>query len=75
MLPFSIGAASMVSDPVGGVILIGGSFYHDSNPRPLLLNLKHVGSQATWEMMKQSLKTPRFWHLAFLIPNELTDCA
>jgi hypothetical protein len=62
----------MLEHPDGGVILIGG--FGNENHFDFLFHLSHVGDGATWTLMKQKLNTPRSYHTAFLIPNDLTTC-
>ena len=75
-LPVGTASAVMVQDWEGGVILVGGSFseitYEDSYDT--LWRLSDVGPNAAWIKMKQKLKTPRYGHVAFFIPDSLTSC-
>jgi hypothetical protein len=63
----------MVEDPNGGVVLIGG----ESKAASLdtLYQLPHGGQDAKWTKMEQKLKTERFYHTAFLIPDNTADCS
>ena len=72
-LPFGIMLAAMVEDPSGGVVLIGG-YNKERKELSTLFRLPHAGSGATWEEMPQKLKTARYGHTAFLIPDELANC-
>jgi hypothetical protein len=73
-LPFGIGYSQMVEDQIGGVILIGGRSssvsYLDT-----LYQLPHGGQDAVWTKMEQTMKTGRYQHTAFLIPDNLVDCS
>ena len=71
-LPLSIVWSQMVEDPNGGVVLIGG----ESKAASLdtLYQLPHGGQDAVWTKMEQKLKTGRFYHTAFLIPDNPVDC-
>jgi hypothetical protein len=73
-LPFGIHSSEMVEDQIGGVILIGGRSssvsYLDT-----LYQLPHGGQDAVWTKMEQTMKTGRYQHTAFLIPDNLVDCS
>ena len=64
----------MVEDQNGGVVLIGGvsssSVYLDT-----LYQLPHGGQDAVWTQMEQKMKTGRYQHVAFLIPDNIVDCS
>ena len=66
---------SMVQDPRGGVILVGGRSV-DFLPVILdtLLRLQHTGVGANWEVMDVQLKTPRFSHVAMFVPDFVVNC-
>jgi hypothetical protein len=64
----------MVEDPTGGVILIGG--YTDVyDHTDTLFQLPHGGQDAVWTELKQKLKIRRWWHTAFLVPDNVVDCS
>jgi hypothetical protein len=62
-------AAALVRDPRGGVILVGGDTVPDITTA--LYQLKHGG--ANWELMTQQLKVANFYHVAFVIPDNLVS--
>ncbi len=71
-LPFGITDSQMVEDQYGGVVLIGGlSVVHLDT----LYQLPHGGQDAVWTKMEQKMKTGRFEHTAFLIPDNFADCS
>ncbi len=67
-LPLSSNHPSLI-ELQGRVILIGGHGKSDG------MHLYQLDSpDGTWIEMKQTLKERRFDSIAFLIPDELTDC-
>jgi hypothetical protein len=69
-LPFGNYISQMVEDQNGGVVLIGGLFNLDT-----LYQLQHGGQGAVWTKMEQKMKTGRYSHTAFLIPDNIVDCS
>ena len=73
-LPFGIAHSQLVEDQNGGVVLVGG--YSDSeNHLSTLRQLPHGGAEAEWSEMEQKLKIGKFWHSAFLVPDNVVDCS
>jgi hypothetical protein len=70
-LPVSTCCATLVEDPRGGVILIGGST--SSGLSTSLYQLKHGGLYAKWELMAQKLRLGNYYFAAFLIPDILVQ--
>ena len=70
--PVTLSSAAMVPDDQGGVILIGGYSGGLLQVLNTLFRLRHAAAQ--WELMPQRLKTTRFLPLAFLIPDNITNC-
>ncbi len=72
-LPFGVGDTTLVEDPAGGVILVGGISpnlgYLDT-----LLRLPYAEADG-WVEMPQHLKTKRRFHTAFMIPDGISDCS
>ena len=68
-LPFGIREASMVEDPSGGVLLIGG---YNGTYMNTIYQLSDENSE--WNLMPQKLKVGRSWATAFLVPEEITNC-
>ena len=64
----------MVEDEDGGVVLVGGEsdveHYLDT-----LYRLPHREEGAKWIRMEQKLNTGRNSHVAFLVPDNITDCS
>jgi hypothetical protein len=73
-LPFGIDDSQMVEDHNGGVILIGGQSSSLST-LDTLYQLPHGGQDAVWTKMEQKLKTGRYGHTAFLVPDNVVDCS
>jgi hypothetical protein len=73
-LPFGISQASLVEDPTGGVILVGGSS-EDDNYLQTLFRLSDAGEESEWIEMPHKLKVGRYWHTFFLIPDDLASCS
>jgi hypothetical protein len=73
-LPFGIYRSQMVEDQNGGVVLIGGQSLSVDN-LDTLYKLPHGGQDAVWTEMEQKMKTGRYRHTAFLIPDNIVDCS
>jgi hypothetical protein len=73
-LPFRITDSKMVEDQNGGVVLIGGRSESIRN-LDTLYQLPHGGLDAVWTKMEQKMKTGRYSHTAFLIPDNFVDCS
>ncbi len=73
-LPFGINHSQMVEDGNGGVVLIGGESPSVSN-LDTLYQLPHGGQDAVWTKMEQKMKTGRYWHTAFMVPDNTVDCS
>jgi hypothetical protein len=71
-LPFGIGESQMVEDQNGGVVLIGGYSFPAGN---LDYQLPHGGTDSVWTKMEQKMKTGRYDHTAFLVPDNIVDCS
>ena len=65
-LPQQKNMGAMVEDPDGGVLYLGGTYSKN------IYRLIHAQSQ--WIVMEQYLKALRSWPVAFLIPDEITNC-
>ena len=68
-LPVATNGAPMVEDQRGGVLYVGGDKSGYSNS---IYRLRHAGAQ--WESLASTIATPRVWHSAFLVPDELVNC-
>ncbi len=73
-LPFAIAYSQMVEDQYGGVVLIGG-IVSILNRYDILYQLPHAGIDAKWSEMEQKLKTGRYYHSAFLVPDNSAGCS
>jgi len=60
----------MVEDLNEGVVLIGGLGNLDT-----LYQLQHGGQDAVWTKMEQKMKTGRYYHIAFFVPDNFVDCS
>ena len=75
-LPQGINLAAMVEYPEDdSLILIGGYGYHSHAVLSNIYKLRDTDADATWEKMTQELKIARHYHVAFLIPDEFTNCS
>jgi N-acetylneuraminic acid mutarotase len=73
-LPFGIYNSQMVEDQNGGVVLIGGQS-SSVGSLDTLYQLPHGGQDAIWTKMEQKMKTGRFLHTAFMVPDNTVDCS
>ncbi len=73
-LLFVITKSQMVEDQNGGVVLIGGWSSSVGN-LDTLYQLPHGGQDAVWTKMEQKMKTGKYWHTAFLVPDNFVDCS
>jgi hypothetical protein len=73
-LPFGAIDSQMVEDQNGGVVLIGGISSSVGN-LDTLYQFPHGGQDAVWTKMEQKMKTERWQHTAFLIPDNIVDCS
>jgi hypothetical protein len=73
-LPFGIERSQMVEDQNGGVVLIGG-YSSSFGTLDTLYQLPHGGKDAVWTKMEQKMKTRKFNHTAFLVPDNIVDCS
>jgi hypothetical protein len=74
-LPIGIDQSIMVEDQNGGVVLIGGGTSSSFGYLDTLYQLPHGGPDAVWTKMEQKLKTGRYEHIAFLVPDNIADCS
>jgi hypothetical protein len=73
-LPFEVSFGSLVEDPTGGVILVGGrskdTFHLDT-----LFRLSDAGDDAEWIEMPQKLEFGRNRHSSFLVSDNIATCS
>ncbi len=72
-LSIGISQAGLVEDANGGVVLVGGDSGTGSSLNSIY-RLTHFDKSAAWSLMTQKLTTGRYGHVAYLIPDEITDC-
>ncbi len=72
-LPFGIKEAQLVEDADGGVVLVGGQA-EGMPPLDTLFRLPHAGQDGKWEELPQKLKMGRYFHTAFMVPDNLANC-
>jgi len=70
-LPYPIAATSSVTDPLGGVFLVGGTA---ANTRSNKIYRLRNAKSTQWEIFPYSLKTGRGWLLAFTVPDWVSNC-
>jgi hypothetical protein len=73
-LPFGIAASQMVEDQNGEVVLIGGGS-SSVGILDTLYQLPNGGQDAVWTEMEQKMKIGRYWHTAFMVPDNIVDCS
>ena len=70
-LPIPIGHSALIEDENNGIYLIGGysivEGYLDK-----IFYLAHA--EANWQELPQKLQTKRYYHTAFFVPDEITNC-
>ena len=69
--PVGISSPSLIEYPDGGVILLGGD--SDLTNENKFYYLEHANSR--WVEMPQKLKIGRQSAIAFLVPDEITNCS
>jgi hypothetical protein len=68
----AIDGASLVEDPNGSVLLVGGQV-DGGKVLDTILRLSSSEDKA-WELLPQKLATPRYGHAAYFVPNSVADC-
>ena len=71
-LPVPLYGGTLVEDPAGGVIFIGGQ--NDAGTHDTLYRLSHAGPNSSWMKLPQKLQSPRGLHVSFLVPDEIVNC-
>ena len=76
-LPLSIGASQLVEDQQGRVVLVGGGTVVNGTNVILdtLYYLSDGGVGSMWTKMDQKLKIGRYFHSAFLVHDNITNCS
>jgi hypothetical protein len=65
-----VAGARVVEDPNGGVVLLGGLIFGTQSARIFKLQ----DALSAWVEMKQTLKIARYFPVAFIVPDEMTNC-
>ncbi len=73
-LPIGIMWSQMVEHQNGGVVLIGGQSSSVSI-LDTLYQLPHGGQDAVWTKMEQKMKTGKYNHVAYMVPDNTVDCS
>jgi len=74
-LPLNVAGSSIVTDPFGAVILIGGTTGADGPAVSSIYRLRDAGQNfKSWELLTAALTTARYWPTAFLVPNSILKC-
>ena len=60
----------MVQDQTAAAVVVGGYVGSSS----AIYRLPNAGS-SSWTKMSQTLQTGRYWHVAFLVPDSVANCA
>jgi hypothetical protein len=58
-----------------GSLRATGGFSSSGEKLDTLYQLPHGGQDAVWIKMELKMKTGRFWHTTFLVPDNLVDCS
>ena len=74
-LPKGMYGGAMVEDTAANSVLYVGGRYEDY---PYSADIYRLAGPLTvtsrWEKLPQQLKYPRFWHIAFFVPDSLVHC-
>ena len=73
-LPLGIYDASIVEDPAGGVVLVGG-YSAERSTLDTLFRLSDAGDDAQWVEMPQKLKTGKNKFISFMVPDDVASCS
>ena len=74
-LPFGIHSSQAVELSDGSVILVAGKIHEWVNPQEnmnTIFKLSHA--EANWIELPQKIKRSRYSHVAFLVPDQITNC-
>jgi len=69
-LDYGMAGMSLVRDPNGGIIIVGGIEATQTYTQIMRLQ----SGDSSWETLPQKLSTGRFWASAFAIPDGFSDC-
>lgn len=69
----AIDGPSLVEDPNGSVLLVGGLSRENNRILDKIFKLS-TSEDDHWELLPQKLATPRFGHTAFFVPNNVAQC-
>ena len=65
-----VAGAKLVQDPNGGVVVLTGLISGSKSVK--ILKLRDASS--AWVEMQQTLKIGRYHPVAFIVPDEITNC-
>ena len=60
-----------------GLVLVGGRDYkgvYPGNPLDKIFEMSCDTNKCRWSERNQTLSVPRSYHIAFYIPDEMTNC-
>ena len=72
MLPRGVSLSQLVELPDGGIILVGGKQDKANTGLKSIFYLSH--SEANWTELTQTLTLGRNCHVAFFVPDGITNC-
>ena len=72
-LPIGLALSQIVELPDGGILLVAGSTYDPMYPVNTIFKLDHAADKE-WKELPQMLNKARDSHVAFLIPDAITNC-
>ena len=73
--PYPLRTTTMVQDPAGGVIVVGGLAGEGVGMLDTLYRLAHAGEGASWEKLPITLTSKRDGHLAMMLPSSMFNCS
>ena len=73
-LPVKIHRSTLVEDPQGGVVLVGGEAFGETFVDRLFW-LPHVGPNSQWQTLPVRLNSGRFWHVSVMMPSNSFNCS
>ena len=72
-LPIGISYASLIEDPNGGVLLVGG-YSKSQDYLTTIFKLEHAGADQKWIEMEAKMQMGRIHISAIFIPDEIANC-
>ena len=68
----AVADATMLQDQTGAAVIVGG-YIGGGAAVSTIYRLPNAGS--SWIQLNQTLRTGHFWHVAFLVPDSVINCA